>query len=53
MVIVLTSLMVCRQGAKQKVSDYVDRLQTLTDIIEQHNGKLGDIYPESNDTSLQ
>ena len=38
MVIVLTSLLNCRQGNEQKVSDYVDRLQNLAETIEHHGG---------------
>ena len=45
MAIVLTSLLNCRQGAEQKISDYVDRLCTLADTIDHHGGKLGNLYP--------
>ena len=48
MVIVLNSLLNCRQGPDQKVSDYVDRLRTLAETIDHHGGKLRDLYPKTN-----
>jgi hypothetical protein len=51
MVIVLTSLMSCRQGADQKVSDYIDKIRSLAETIEHHGGKLGDLYPKTGVTT--
>jgi hypothetical protein len=44
MVSVLSSLLNCRQGPEQKVTDYIDRIRTIAETIEHHGGSIGDLY---------